>query len=180
MIFCKLTSVPTTSRIGEWSSDEEDNDTGAPVRGRQDPHAGKTVVIAKAFTLDELDASDDREAETREIAEDIEDQAKLYGKIVEVLVMDRERRGIVTVRFENEGAAQKCVEGLSGRVFDGRRLAAWVQDGMEVWARTTVDEPKRKKPKRAVDDPEEEERRLKEYSEYLDSTEAKGEEVGDI
>lgn len=72
------------------------------------------------FTLEELKASlalatiyftlltcIQRDPEARkEIEEDIKDEADKYDRIVKVVLYDREPDGIVTVRFEDEGAAE--------------------------------------------------------------------------
>jgi len=56
---------------------------------------------------DSADTGIQRDPEARkEIEEDIKDEADKYDRIVKVVLYDREPDGIVTVRFEDEGAAE--------------------------------------------------------------------------
>lgn len=116
----------------------------------------KTVVLQHCFTLDEI-------AEDPEVVEDIEqdmfDECSKFGQIVKVIVYDEEPEGIVLVKFADKSAADLCVLKLGGRFFGGQQLNAFIYDGKPY-----------KKSKKNNEQDANSEQRLKEYEEFLKST----------
>lgn len=116
----------------------------------------KTVVLQHCFTLDEI-------AEDPEVVEDIEqdmfDECSKFGQIVKVIVYDEEPEGIVLVKFADKSAADLCVLKLDGRFFGGQQLNAFIYDGKPY-----------KKSKKNNEQDANSEQRLKEYEEFLKST----------
>lgn len=71
------------------------------------------------FTLDELDQDD---AAYLDIKEDVRDEAEKHGVVTNVTLFDREKDGIVTVRFRDFEAAENFRAASHGRNFSHRKL----------------------------------------------------------
>ena len=93
----------------------------------------KTTVILKGmFTLDEMFADADFRVE---LEEDVEAEAKKFGEVTKVKVFTTNPDGVVSVRFKDEEAAEKCAAAMKGRWFGGTRLEAGMWDGLTNYAK---------------------------------------------
>ena len=99
------------------------------------------------FTLEELDESVE---EYFEIKDDIREEAEKYGAVTNVTLFDKEKDGVVTVRFREFEAAEKFCAASHGRWFDHRQLEATLAE----------DKPRFKKSSRAEELDSEDEERL--------------------
>ena len=86
-----------------------------------------TVILKKMFTLDEMFSDPDFRVE---LEEDVEAEAKKFGPVDKVKVFTTNPDGVVSVRFKDEGAAEKCAAAMKGRWFGGTQLEAFMWDGI--------------------------------------------------
>ena len=80
-----------------------------------------------------------------------------------VQLFDREKDGVVSVRFNNAEAAKACIRLMEGRMFGGQAVEAHISDGTEKYKKS-------KAKKEAVDEGEsnEEDERMDKFGEYLE------------
>lgn len=80
-----------------------------------------------------------------------------------VQLFDKEKDGVVSVRFDNAEAAKACVRLMDGRMFGGQAVQARISDGSEKYKKS-------KAKKEAVDEGEsnEEDERMDRFGEYLE------------
>ncbi|KAK7528874.1 uncharacterized protein IWZ02DRAFT_486884 [Phyllosticta citriasiana] len=93
-------------RIGEWSSEEEEERT----------RWEKNVVLKHMFTLEELE--EDKDA-FDEIHEDIQEEASKYGEVTKVKICDKEVDGVVIVQFNDFDAAERSKTKFQGQELGG-------------------------------------------------------------
>ena len=91
-----------------------------------------TVILKHMFTLDEMFG--DQEFRT-ELEEDVEGEAKKFGVVDKVKVFTTNPNGVVSIRFKEPEAAEKCVAAMKGRWFGGRQLGALMWDGFTNYAK---------------------------------------------
>ena len=91
-----------------------------------------TVILKKMFTLDEMFSDADFRVE---LEEDVEAEAKKFGPVDKVKVFTTNPDGVVSVRFKDEGAAEKCAAAMKGRWFGGTQLEACMWDGFTNYAK---------------------------------------------
>lgn len=113
------------------------------------------------FSLSEL--SSDPSA-LSEITADIREEMEKLGEIVNLTVYDREKDGVVSIKFEDEAAAQACVKLNDGRMFAGEKIEAYIYDGTERF---------RKAKRERGDKDEEEEKRLEAFGDWLENEDGK-------
>ena len=71
------------------------------------------------------------EAFSRELQQDLLDECSTYGEVKKVTVYAGSRDGAAMVKFRATRSAEKCVEAMHGRWFDGRQLRAEFWDGVK-------------------------------------------------
>ena len=86
------------SRIENWQGDDDNN---VNLKWQ------KTMVLKRAFTLDEL--KEDPEV-LQDIEEDIMEECGKFGKVEKIIVFDLEEEGVVLVRFTEPDSTTKCIE----------------------------------------------------------------------
>ena len=121
--------MPLCSKLADW--DDDDPSALAETSSRWD----KVVILKHMFTLAEL-AEDP--AAMLEIKEDIRDECSKTGDVTNVVLFDRERDGVASVRYGNAEAAEACVRVMHGRHFDGRTVEAYIADGSEKFKKSSA------------------------------------------
>ncbi|KAH7388709.1 hypothetical protein BKA66DRAFT_56725 [Pyrenochaeta sp. MPI-SDFR-AT-0127] len=133
-------------KLAEWSDNEEEvAETFAPKKNKW----AKVVIMKYVFTLDELEEDD---AAYLDIKEEVREEAEKHGSVTNVTLFDKEKDGIMTVRFREFEAAESFRAASDGRNFARRKLEVTLAE----------DKPKfRKSAREEEPDSEEEERREK-------------------
>lgn len=83
-----------------------------------DSRRDKVVILKHMFTLDEL-AEDP--AAMLDIKEDIREECSKLGEVTNVVLYDKEKDGVVSVRFSTPQAARACIR-VGYRVTASHRL----------------------------------------------------------
>ncbi|KAK7511524.1 nuclear mRNA splicing factor-associated protein [Phyllosticta citriasiana] len=126
-------------RIGEWSSEEEEERT----------RWEKNVVLKHMFTLEELE--EDKDA-FDEIHEDIQEEASKYGEVTKVKICDKEVDGVVIVQFNDFDAAERCAAAFNGRSFDGRKVVAYIAQQRQNFKAKSLEERTGKSEEARIDE----------------------------
>lgn len=150
-------------RLADW--DDDDPSTLQQTSSRSD----KVVVLKHIFTPEDAKDKDTM----ADIKDDVLDEAERFGSVRNVTLFDQEEDGVVTIRYSNALAARACVEVFDGRIFDGRRVSATIATGNERFKKTW---------RTSGDREAEENKRLEEYSKYIEGETNDGaakEETGD-
>lgn len=114
------------ARLADWS-DDEDERIAPPEPSKPKPKY-KQVILRQMFRIFELEEDP---ASILEIKEDIREECAKLGTVTSVVLYDREPEGIVTVRFKEPEAAERCVALMNGRKFDARTVVAEFGTGRE-------------------------------------------------
>lgn len=85
------------SKIEDWNGDDE----------AINPKWSRTMVLQRAFTLDEL--KEDPEVK-QDIVEDVKEGCERFGIVEKVILFDLEVEGVVLVRFRDVESTKKCIE----------------------------------------------------------------------
>lgn len=101
--------------------------------GTDDKHPADTVIVIlkKMFTLDEF-KEDLMFAE--ELEADIRAECSKLGVVEKLKVFKNNPEGVVSVRFQEPEAANKCIQLMNGRWFGGRQVEAHLYDGVTNYA----------------------------------------------
>lgn len=145
----KRSAKQLNSKLADWSDDEIPQTV---VNKKYE----KVVILKHMFSLSELE--EDPEA-LQEITADIRDECEKLGEVANITVYDREKDGVVSVKFEEKEAADACVKLMDGRMFAGERVEAYIFDGSERF---------RKKRKETGNKDEEEQKRLDAFGDWLE------------
>ncbi|GAA5871612.1 hypothetical protein JCM3774_006311 [Rhodotorula dairenensis] len=105
-------------KLEDWSSDE-DNAAASAARSRKNRGV---VVLESMFTLQELE---DDPTLLLDLKEDVREECETLGEVTNVTLYDKEEKGIMTVRFKDELAADACIAKMNGRFFAGRTVSAY-------------------------------------------------------
>jgi len=140
-------------KLTDW--DDDDPQALPDTSSRWD----KVVILKHMFTLEELEEDP---AAMLEIKEDIREECAKLGPVTNVVLFDKEKDGVASVRFSNAEAAAACVRLMNGRWFDERQLEAYISTGNERF--------KKSSDKHAGDDDEDEEEggRLDKFGSWLE------------
>ncbi|GAA5908516.1 hypothetical protein JCM8208_002652 [Rhodotorula glutinis] len=111
-------------KLGDWSDDDEDP---AEAAARARKYRG-VVVLEGMFTLKELEED---ATLLLDLKEDVREECETIGEVTNVTLYDKEEKGVMTVRFKDELAAQACIAKMNGRFFGGRTVAAFPMDGSQ-------------------------------------------------
>ncbi|GAA5985486.1 hypothetical protein JCM10908_006993 [Rhodotorula pacifica] len=109
-------------KLEDWSSDEED---AAATAARARKYRG-IVVLEGMFTLQELE---DDPTLLLDLKEDVREECETLGEVTNVTLYDKEEKGIMTVRFKDELAAEACILKMNGRFFAGQTVSAYPMSG---------------------------------------------------
>ncbi|OCK83087.1 splicing factor U2AF-associated protein 2 [Lepidopterella palustris CBS 459.81] len=145
------------SKLTDWDDDE-------PALPTMSSRFDKVVILKHMFTLQELQEDP---AAILDIKEDIRDECSKLGEVTNVVLFDKEKDGVASVRFANVEAAKACVRLMSGRHFDGRTVVAFISDGSEKFKKTS----EKKSGMFNAEDDEEDEKRLDEFGAWLEHKE---------
>ncbi|KAM3415295.1 hypothetical protein BST61_g8824 [Cercospora zeina] len=138
------------SRLNDWS-DDDFTTVREPTR-----RTDKIVILQGVFVRKDL--VEDPEL-LGELMEDMQEDAVNYGVVKNITIFDLEEEGVVTIRFGSADAARACVAKNNGRIFDGRKLVAYIATGNEKFQKSF---------KKAKDKEAEEAKRLEEYSKFIE------------
>jgi len=122
-------------KLAEW----DDEDGFGPMVSPEDNAAGvanhnsRVVVLKHMFTLEEL-AED--AALLLDLKEDVREECASLGEVTNVVLYDREKDGIMTVKFRDPISAQACLLKMDGRFFAGRRIEASLFSGKQRFKRS--------------------------------------------
>jgi HIV Tat-specific factor 1 len=110
------------SKLAEWSDNEEEvKEVFAPKKNKW----AKVCIIKHAFTLEELEED---AAAYLDIKDDMREEAEQFGEVTNVTLFDKEPAGILTIRFKEFEAAEKCRDAWNGKSFAYRRLEVTIAE----------------------------------------------------
>ncbi len=136
----------------DWDDDQDKKTT-------LNKHA-RVVVLKNMFTLQELDEDP---ALLLDLKEDVRQECERFGPVTNVVLYDHLEEGVMTVKFEIQESAVRCVQKMNGRYFGGKTVQAYIHDGREKFKRR----PELTELLSTTDDHE----RLDKYAEWLESQE---------
>lgn len=113
-----------------------------------------TVVLRYMFDPDAIVLEPDL---LKELEDDVGEECVKYGRLDNLRIYKRHPQGVVTVRFKRREGAEKCVETMNGRFYDGRKVEAHLWDG-----KTNFQEECR-------ESEEEQQRRLEHFAQELEN-----------
>ncbi|KAF5386014.1 hypothetical protein D9615_002527 [Tricholomella constricta] len=122
-------------KLLEW----DDEDGFGPMIEPEDNAASaayqnaRVVVLKHMFTLEEL-AED--AALLLDLKEDVREECASLGDVTNVVLYDKEKDGIMTVKFRDHISAQACLLKMNGRFFAGRRIEASLFTGKQRFKRS--------------------------------------------
>eukprot|EP00835_Amoeboradix_gromovi_P002161 NODE_116_length_19003_cov_0.233707.p6 type:complete len:289 gc:universal NODE_116_length_19003_cov_0.233707:7934-7068(-) len=88
----------------------------------------KTVVLRHMFNPVDFEKDP---ALLIDIKDDVRTEAEKVGQVNRIVMYDLHPEGIICIKYQDELAAQACVELMNGRIFDGLKVAASIYDGKE-------------------------------------------------
>ncbi|GAA6048696.1 hypothetical protein JCM3770_002026 [Rhodotorula araucariae] len=115
-------------KLGDWSDDEDS--AAAAARARK---FRGVVVLEGMFTLKELE---DDATLLLDLKEDVREECETIGEVTNVTLYDKEEKGVMTVRFKDELAAEACIAKMNGRFFGGRTVTAFPMDGSKKYKKS--------------------------------------------
>ncbi|KAK7472537.1 hypothetical protein VKT23_000652 [Stygiomarasmius scandens] len=93
----------------------------------------RVVVLKYMFTLKELEED---ATLLLELKEDVRDECSTLGEVTNVVLYDKEKDGVMTVKFRDPLSAQACVIKMNGRFFAGRKIEASLYTGKQRFQRS--------------------------------------------
>jgi len=86
------------------------------------------IVLANMFDLENDEAK--HSGFFREIEEDVKSECNKYGNVSHISA-DRHNNGVVYIKFEAPGGAQRAINALQARYFGGKQISAEYIDPKE-------------------------------------------------
>jgi len=93
----------------------------------------RVVVLKHMFTLDALERDTSL---LLDLKEDVREECSSLGEVTNVVLYDKEKDGVMTVKFREPLSAQACVIRMNGRFFDGQRVEASLYSGKQRFQRS--------------------------------------------
>lgn len=90
------------SKLADWDDDDPQTIQTKPQSSRWN----KVVILKYMFTLEEIEEDP---GAILDIKEDIRDECNKIGNVTNVVLYDKEKDGVVMVRFSTPEAARMCV-----------------------------------------------------------------------
>ncbi|OQV19370.1 HIV Tat-specific factor 1 [Hypsibius exemplaris] len=122
----------------------------------------RVVVIKNMFDPKEFEEDPGL---TLEFKKDLQTECEGFGEVKKVVIYDRHPEGIATVAFAEFEHADACVARMNGRWFAGRQLSAAAWDGKSKY--------------KVEETPEEEEKRLGNWEDFLGGADSRKEPPGE-
>ncbi|KAG6880347.1 hypothetical protein C0992_011098 [Termitomyces sp. T32_za158] len=122
-------------KIDEWN----DEDGFGPSISPEESAAAmanqnsRVVVLKHMFTLEEL--AEDATL-LLDLKEDVREECSTLGEVTNVVLYDKEKDGIMTVKFRDPISAKACLLRMNGRFFAGRRIEASLFSGRQRFQRS--------------------------------------------
>jgi len=114
------------------------------------------VVLKHMFTLKEL-AEDP--SLIIDLKNEVREECETLGVVTNCVLYDKEREGIMTVKFKDIVSAQACILKMNGRFFSGRKVEASYQKGKITFKRSANEDD---------GDDDVERKRLDEFAQWLE------------
>ncbi|KAF9452373.1 hypothetical protein P691DRAFT_829554 [Macrolepiota fuliginosa MF-IS2] len=130
-----------TKRIGKMQKkllEWDDEDGFGPAKTAEDDARdinknSRVVVLKYMFTLEDLEKD---ASLLLDLKEDVREECSTLGEVTNVVLYDKEKDGIMTVKFRDPISAQACILKMNGRFFDGRRIEAALYLGRQRFRRS--------------------------------------------
>ncbi|KAJ3570960.1 hypothetical protein NP233_g4065 [Leucocoprinus birnbaumii] len=130
-----------TKRIGKMQKklqEWDDEDGFGPAKTEEDNSHNinknsRVVVLKHMFTLEDIEKD---ASLLLDLKEDVRDECATLGEVTNVVLYDKEKDGVMTVKFRDPISAQACVVKMNGRFFDGRRIEASLYVGRQRFRRS--------------------------------------------
>lgn len=97
----------------------------------------RVVVLKHMFTLEDLENDPTL---LLDLKEDVREECSSLGEVTNVVLYDKEKDGVMTVKFRDPLGAQACILKMNGRFFDGRRVQAELFTGKQRFKRSGTGE----------------------------------------
>ncbi|KAK0241635.1 hypothetical protein EDD85DRAFT_408634 [Armillaria nabsnona] len=120
-------------KLQEWV---DEDGFGPAITPEDSSHAinknSRVVVLKHMFTLKDLE---DDVSLLLDLKEEVREECSSLGEVTNVVLYDKEKDGVITVKFRDSLSAQACVIKMNGRFFDGRRVEASLYNGKQRFQR---------------------------------------------
>nr|CAG4718079.1 unnamed protein product [Naegleria fowleri] len=124
-----------------------------------EPH-GRVAILKHMFVPEDFSSDPLFGAELKD---EIKSEVEKIGKVDKIKIYSENPEGVVEIRFKSPLHARECIKENNGRMFDGRRVVAYLWDGKENF--------------NVVESKEQEEERLERYTkEYIEQSAEKSNE----
>jgi HIV Tat-specific factor 1 len=114
----------------DWGGHDDDEKNDAAKN-----RAKTTAILSGMFDLEEMFSDPSFRVE---LEEDVAIECEKFGEVTQVKVFSTNPDGVVSIRFVDEDAANKCVAAMRGRWFGGKRVDACLWDGVTNYAKAGV------------------------------------------
>lgn len=114
----------------DWGGHDDDAKNDA-----EKNRAKTTAILSGMFDLEEMFSDPSFRVE---LEEDVAIECEKFGEVTQVKVFSTNPDGVVSIRFVDEDAANKCVAAMRGRWFGGKRVDACLWDGVTNYAKAGV------------------------------------------
>lgn len=115
-------------KIYEWDDEDGFGPAIDPEERQRSNAVTRVVVLKHMFTPEDLE----RDASLLlDLKEDVRDECSTMGEVTNVVLYDKEKDGIMTVKFRDPISAQACVLKMNGRWFDKRQVEASLYTGKQ-------------------------------------------------
>lgn len=64
-----------------------------------------------------------------ELREELQSECSKFGHVKKIMIFDRHPEGVVSVKFEDEEMAERCISKFNHRFYAGKKLEAGFWDG---------------------------------------------------
>ncbi|KAG5715940.1 Splicing factor U2AF-associated protein 2 [Termitomyces sp. T112] len=122
-------------KINEWNDEDGFGPSISPEESATSTanQNSRVVVLKHMFTLEEL--AEDATL-LLDLKEDVREECSTLGEVTNVVLFDKEKDGIMTVKFRDPISAKACLLKMNGRYFAGRRIEASVFSGGQRFQRS--------------------------------------------
>lgn len=125
-------------RLEDWGDDDGFGPMPDPTDDSTVANKNSRVVVLKhMFTLEDLEKD---ATLLLDLKEDVREECSSLGEVTNVVLYDKEKDGVMTVKFRDPLCAQACILKMNGRFFDGRRVQAELFTGKQRFKRSGTGE----------------------------------------
>ncbi|KAG6862264.1 hypothetical protein C0995_002195 [Termitomyces sp. Mi166 len=121
-------------KIDEWNDEDGFGPSISPEENAASTaNSNRVVVLKHMFTLEEL--AEDATL-LLDLKEDVREECSTLGEVTNVVLYDKEKDRVMTVKFRDPISAKACLLKMNGRFFAGREIEASLFSGRQRFQRS--------------------------------------------